>query len=159
MEHTSFWISGKVSLSGDCPAADRAAGSVALLEVVVFLDSVNECYSSAHTPPIVCFKFPLWRNLPSKYILCPLTERGSMCFSGCQDCLAVQCKQIAAFLLFSQHLTSPVNQLKVLACTICSRAASQVCCAANAGVKLVERKTVGWRLTAFPTGKGNWCWC
>lgn len=62
-----------------------------------------------------------------------------MCFSGCQGCLAVQCKQIAAFILFSQHLPSPVIQLKVLACTICSRAAVQAYCDANAGVKLVER--------------------
>lgn len=60
-----------------------------------------------------------------------------MCFSGCQDCLAVQCKQIAAFILFSQRLTSPVIQAKVLAATICSRAALRVC--SDADVKLVER--------------------
>lgn len=73
-----------------------------------------------------------------------------MCFSGCQDCLAVQCKQIAAFILLSQHLPSPVNQLKVLACSICSCAAIQVCCDAEAGVKLVENvQIVGWKRTVL----------
>lgn len=59
-----------------------------------------------------------------------------MCFSGCQDCLAVQCKQILAPILFSQHLPPPAIKLKVLACTICSSAAIQLCC--DAGVKPVQ---------------------
>lgn len=62
-----------------------------------------------------------------------------MCFSGCQDCLAVQCKQIPALILFSQYLPSPVIKLKVLAFTVCGRAAIQMPCDADTGVKPVER--------------------
>lgn len=86
----------------------------------------------ASLPPRVCFS-------------APLTERGSMCFSGCQDCLAVQCKQIAASIPVSQHLPSPVIQLEVLACTICSCAAIQLQCDAEAAEKRVEY-TVRWKL-------------
>lgn len=84
---------------------------------------------------------------------CALCLREVQCFSGCQDCLAFRCKQIAAFILFSQHLTSPVIQLKVLACTVCSYAAIQVCCDADAGVKLVELLTV--TLSEFKTGTAD----
>lgn len=87
----------------------------------------------------VGFKFPVRRNHLSEYILCPLTERGSLCFSGCQVCLAVQCKQIAAFTLFSQHLTSTVSQLNVLHHLQLCCSATQVCFGGDAGVKLVER--------------------
>lgn len=85
------------------------------------------------------FKFPVRRKRLLEYILCPLTERGWMCFSGCQVCLAVQCKQIAAFTLFSQHLASTVSLLNVLRYLQPRCSATQAWFCGDAAVRSVKR--------------------
>lgn len=72
------------------------------------MDSMNERFSGAHASLTGSGLNSQQEGTSPNIFQCPLTEGGSMCFSGCQDCLAVQCKQIAAFKLSSQHLTSPV---------------------------------------------------
>lgn len=144
--HSSCWR----RLSSGCPADGQLAlSSDVVIEVWLSVGSVNECLSRAHTPQTglgyIHRKKKSLSLSPRVCFSAPLTERGSMCFSGCQDCLAVQCKQIAASIPVSQHLPSPVIQLEVLACTIYSCAAIQLQCDAEAAEEIVEN-SVRWIL-------------